>query len=362
MPTDYSTLKGVLPDTYLRNLIAEGGIDRAFASKVESSSLDASISTEIYMVPALPMPRADESIRDLIKTVSGARHDIDVPLQRGLTYVIRLNDRLTLPKIVYAYGNPKSTTGRSGMHVRLLADGVPAYDTITPGYKGDIWLEVKPFAFMTLLYDGLSLNQIRFFTEDTRIKTKEGMLEMERTEGPILFKPDGSPIPLGGAADYDGSVLMGIDLESEIVGYEALATHCVLDMRSTELDRNAFWRPIPRPKDGRLYLEKDHFYILSTIERARVPVNYACEMRAMDDRVGNFRSHFAGYIDPGWGSKNGTTLTLEVQPFAPMYLRAGQPVARTVYEKMAEPPKVPYSAKESVYDGQVGSRLGKQFK
>ncbi len=360
--TDYSTLKGVLPDTYIRELIREGCIDRACASMVGSSSLDTTVSTEIYMVSALPMPRQGESIRNLLKSIPRSRHNIANPLQRGLTYVVRLNERFKLPKNVYAYGNPKSTTGRSGMHVRLLADGVPAYDTIPPGYEGDVWLEVKPFAFMTLLYDGLPLNQIRFFSSDTRIRDKEALLAMEKSAGSILFKPDGSPIPLSDVADYDGSVSLAIDLASDIVGYEAIATHAVLDMAAKGLDRTVFWRAIPLPTDGRLFLERDHFYILSSIEGVRVPITHACEMRAMDDRVGNFRSHFAGYIDDGWGGSNGSTLTLEVQPFAPMYLRVDQPVARIVYEAMAAPAEKPYTEKSSNYVDQVGPKLGKQFK
>lgn len=361
MHPTYEGLQGVLPDTNIRNLIGLGHIDRASASKVGSSSLDASVSTEIYMVKALPIPRKGESIRQLIKSVSGSKHDISDPLQHGLTYIIRLNEKLNLPEGVYAYGNPKSTTGRSGMHVRLLADGVPAYDTIPPGYKGDIWLEVKPFAFATLLYDGLSLNQIRFFASDTRIRTKEGMVAMEEETGPILFKPDGSLIPLASVVDHDGSVPLVIDLESDIVGYEAIATHHVLDMSATDLDWRPFWRPIPKPVDGRLFLETGRFYILSNREPVRVPTGYACEMRAIDDRVGNFRSHFAGYIDDGWGGEKGSTLTLEVQSFAPMYLCTDQLVARIVYEKMAMPAAKPYTMKTSSYVGQTGAKLGKQF-
>jgi dCTP deaminase len=220
---------------------------------------------------------------------------------------------------------------------------------------------VKPFAFDTLLYDGLPLNQIRFFASDTRIRSKKGVLTMEESQGAILFKPDGTPIPLGGVADHDGSVPLAIDLESEIVGYEAIATHRVLDMSATGLNWRDFWRAIPKPKDGRLYIEKDHFYILSNIEPARVPVTHSCEMRPTDDRIGNFRSHFAGYIDDGWGGKDGATLTLEVQPFASMYLRPGQIVARLVYEAMAEPAEKPYTLKTSSYVGQIGPKLGKQF-
>lgn len=316
----------------------------------------------MYAVPALPVPRKGESIRELIKSVSASNHDINDPLFRGQTYIVRLNEKLNLPKSVRAYGNPKSTTGRSGMHVRLLADGVDAYDTIPAGYKGDLWLEVKPLAFHILLHEGLSLNQIRFFGADTRIQTKEGILAMEEHAGSILFSPDGSSIPLADAADHDGSVPLKIDLESDIVGYEALATHKVLDMSARDLDWKEFWRSIPKPKDGVLYLEKDRFYILSSIEKVRVPITHACEMRPTDDRIGNFRSHFAGYIDDGWGGDGGDTLTLEVQAFAPMCLRTGQTVARLVYEIMVAPAEKPYTKKTSNYVNQNGAKLGKQFK
>lgn len=354
-------MKGVLPDTHIRDLIRLGHIDRTSASNVGSSSLDASISTEMYSVPVLPLPRTGELIRQLIKDVSGSRHHISDPLHTGQTYIVRLNEKNNLPKEIRAYGNPKSTTGRTGIHVQLLADGVPAYDTIPAGYKGDLWLEVKPLAFPVLLHEGLSLNQIRFFGSDTRIQTKKDMLVMEDKSGPILFGPDGSPIPLEKVADHDGSVPLVIDLQSEIVGYEAIATHHVLDMSATNLDPKDFWRPIPKPADGKLFLAKDRFYILSSIERVRVPITHACEMRPIDPRVGNFRSHFAGYIDDGWGGVDGSTLTLEVQPFYPMCFRTDQVAARLVYEVMAALAEKPYTKKTSNYVGQTGAKLGKQF-
>ncbi len=357
MKTRYSGLKGVLPDSRIRDLIADGAIMHADANNVGSSSLDSSLAGEAFLVSGSARPVEGQTVRDLIKKLRPSVFSIHDTLKPGQVYIMRLNEKISLPSSVYGYANPKSTTGRDDVHVRLLADGVGAYDSIPRGYKGELWLEVKPMSFFCRAQCGLPLNQLRFFTADTRIKSPKELVNMQETEGHIVFRRDGTPITLDEKSSPDGSVMLTIYMEPDSIGYEAKGTHEVLDLSAKGgLDPKKFFIP-KETTDGLLYLQKDRFYILSTDERVRVPVNYACEMRPIDDRFGEIRVHYAGYIDDGFEGP----ITLEVRTQEDTYLQPGQPIARIVYEKMALPADKPYTVKESGYSNQPGPKLSKHF-
>ncbi|MCD5381381.1 MAG: 2'-deoxycytidine 5'-triphosphate deaminase, partial [Candidatus Pacebacteria bacterium] len=119
-------------------------------------------------------------------------------------------------------------------------------------------------------------------------------------------------------------------------------------------------------EDGALRLERDKFYILSAAERVRIPADLASEMVPMDERSGDFRSHYAGFLDPGWGcgaegEGEGRPFTLEVRPFEDLVVRSGQPIAKIRFEKMIETPDFHYDTKQSNYLVQSGPKLSKHF-
>jgi len=361
---------GALPDYMIRLISAEGWIDRLSSGKVGSSSLDLSLHGEMYQVEALPFPTSQQKIQDLLVSVPNSAHRIEDPLMRDRLYIARLTESLNFPSMIYGYCNPKSTSGRDDLHVRLLADGVPQYDTVPGNFNGDLWVSIRAQSFTTLVQPNLSLNQLRIFSGDSRIKTREEIMAIHK-ESPLILDLQGELIE----DDFkffdprDGSIYLPIDMESDIVGYEAIQSGEILDMSAdNSIDPSNFFRSIPRPKDGVLFLKKGNFYILSCGLNTRVPVNLSCEMRPVDDRLGEFRAHYAGYIDDGWGiyknekSPRGDTLTLEVRPYEDMYIRKGQLIARVVYEKMFDLAEKPYTQKKSNYTEQCGPRLAKQFK
>lgn len=360
--TSFQGFEGVLPDHLIRALLSSGAVGHASAANVGSSSLDTSVGGECYRTAAGALPKSGQSVRNLIASLPGvSRHSVGNPLHAGGTYLIRLNECLALPPDVYGYANPKSSTGRSDILVRLLADGVSAYDTIPKGYKGDLWLEVRPLSFSCQMPDRHQFNQIRFFTANTLIKTPDDLLRMNQSYGPLLFSPEGEPVTLNENLGDDGSLLLSVFM-GEGVGYESRATSAVLDLSSSGgIEPTQFFVPV-ETTDGFLFLKKDHFYILSSCERVRVPQQYACEMRAMDSRLGEVRVHYAGYIDCGWGGDTGDQLTLEVRPQEDILLQPGQPIARIVFEQMAAPAEKPYTTKRSSYVGQTGPSLAKYFK
>lgn len=361
--------KGALPYQTILKMIQAGFISGAQEKNVRPASLDVSLSKEIYKVEGIFQPRYGESIRDVLKSVKKEKFSLDRPLLRDQMYIARLNESLDLPKSVYAFCNPKSTSGRVDVHVRLMADGVPRYDMVAPaGYKGELWIAIMPKSFPVRLFEGISLNQLRFFNSDTRLNELEIELAM-RQYNLIWSTHKNRPLSYDELKirDGDGSIILTIDLEGNTLGYEGLESKVPLDLsKIAHFDSKKFFKPV-RLKNGYLYLEKGKFYILSTNEAVRVPPGLACEMVSMDDRSGEFRSHYAGFIDPGWGwgqkgEGRGRQLTLEVRPFEDLIIRHGQPIGKIRFEKITETPEMVYDSTSSNYIKQSGPKLAKHFK
>jgi dCTP deaminase len=152
-----------------------------------------------------------------------------------------------------------------------------------------------------------------------------------------------------------------------IIGYRALKFADVLDVDKRGYNKRDFWEPIPAPKDGRLILHPNEFYILASKERIQVPPDCAAEMIPIDPMRGEFRAHYAGFFDPGFGfaeeGGGGSKAVLEVRTLeVPFILEDGQTIARLVYEELAERPHKLYGQSiASHYQGQ-GLKLSKHFK
>ena len=338
-----ATHGGALPSQTLRELIRTGFIINAKSENISPASLDLSLSEEVYTISGLVLPRQKEAIRDLFEIMDAKKTSFDEPLQCGKMYLARLNETLALPKHVYGYCNPKSSTGRLDMHVRVLADGVSRYDSITPrGYVGELWVAIFPKSFGVLLRPQVALTQLRLFTQDTRFS--EFDLEIAMKDGLVRHPIENRLLTYDELVtnDQDGTVVLTALIEEGGSGY-----HCIAKKA--------------------LHLVRDHFYILSGAERVRIPPSLASEMVPMDERNGDFRSHYAGFLDPGWGwgergGGEGRPFTLEVRPFEDLVVRKGQPIAKICFERMAEIPDIHYDNKESNYLVQFGPKLGKQFK
>lgn len=360
--------KGSLPSQLIREMISAGFIKGAMESSVKPSSLDLTISDEIYKVEGIFQPRPSETVRQVLEKIKKEKYSLEQPLLRNQMYLIRLNETLTLPKEVYAYCNPKSSSGRVDIHVRLVADGISRYDTVDKGWSGELWVSVMPKTFPVKMTAGQSFNQIRFFNEDTRLSNTE--LEIFMKESKLLWRlHESEPYTFDDLKihDNDGAIIQQLDLEGPVVGYVGIKSEKVVDLgKINEYDPAEFFKPLKKEGDF-LYLKKDEFYILSTREAVRVPPGLACEMVPMDERSGEFRSHYAGFIDPGWGwgkdgEGKGRPLTLEVRPFEDIIVRNKQPIAKIKFERMTDVPDIVYDGIQSNYSVQSGPKLGKNFK
>lgn len=358
---------GALPSQSLRSMMRAGMICGAAERNISPASLDLSLSGEMYRVRGILQTHKTESVIDLVNAVSLERHDLSRPLLKGATYIVRLNEELRLPDSVYGYCNPKSSTGRLDMHVRVLADGTPRYDTVLEGYKGPLWLAISPKSFSVKVVEGETLTQLRLFTGDTRLSELE--LKMAVEEYRLVWRGKEN-IPMLyeelAAREDDGSLVLTLGLMNECLGWVAKDTDEVVEIGNIHhYDPTVFFAPLTS-KDNWTVLEKDHFYILSTAERIRIPPGMASEMVPMDERSGDFRSHYAGFLDPGWGWGHmgegfGRPFTLEVRPFEDIVARHNQSIARIKFEYVTEEPDITYDTKQSNYTSQSGPRLGKQF-
>jgi dCTP deaminase len=336
--------------------------------QIQPSSLDLTLSEEAYSVPGSLLPLAGEQVRDLVKQYM--RHDLSLreprTLVRGEVYVVRLRERLSLPDGVAAYANNKSSTGRIDLQTRVLTDENPRYDKIPPGYHGDLWLEIIPKSFDVKVKAGDSLNQAIFYAGREVLDAPQ--LEALYREQPLLYEPNGTAITVRKGVSGD-SLLMTLDLDQPIVGYVAKKSFRAIDLAKFEHDPAECFEPIPRPKDRALFLSQGAFYIFSTFEYVVVPPQMAVEMLPYDTSAGEFRAHYAGFFDPGFGygvdgKMKGTPAVLEVRPYEDdLIVRHRQPVCKMAYERLHAVPDKLYGAQlKSHYAEQRGPRLSKFFK
>lgn len=367
---NYSILngKGTLPSQTIIELIRAGFIQNAKEENVRPASLDLSISNEIYIVDGIFQPAKGEAIRKVLAKINHKKYSISKPLQHDQIYLIRLNETFELPHSVYGYLNPRSTSGRLDLHVRLIADGVARYDSVTPGFEGELWVFVIPKTFPIKLYEGVSVNQIRLFNMDTRLNPFE--VEVAVKNYKLLWDQDkGTPYKYEDitVSDKDGSIVMTLDLDGDNPGYESIVSNNEVDLSKIDhYDHKKFFKKIEK-KDGLVYLKKGAFYLFATVEAVRVPPELACEMIPMDARSAEFRSHYAGFIDPGWGwgiraEGKGRPLTLEIRPLEDLVLHQGQPIAKVRFERMTGMPPQSYDTISSNYIVQSGPMLAKHFK
>jgi dCTP deaminase len=328
---------GILPCQSIEELIAQGAIvsESAFdGDQVQPASLDLRLGTRCWRVRASFLPGRGRTVAERIEQV--AMHELDLGrgavLEKGCVYIAELQERLDLPAGVSARANPKSSTGRVDVFVRLLSDA-GAFDDVADGYRGPAYIEIAPQTFSVLVRRGTRLNQLRL---------KRGQPRRLRTES------------------------VGVDLRDGIAGFRARRHAPVVDLDHVDgHDPILFWEPLV-PRNGQLLLDPGEFYILASKEAVEIPVGEAAEMTPIDPSVGEFRVHYAGFFDPGFGTEEargqGSRGVLEVRSHeTPFILEDGQTVARLVYEPLTERPVRLYGDRGSHYQRQ-GLKLSKHFR
>lgn len=359
--------EGILPDFEIVRLFEQGGLaaTRALdADQVQPASLDLRLGDRAYRVRASFLPGAAHSVADKLERLK--LHEIDLAdgavLETGCVYIVPLMESLALPPQVAASANPKSSTGRLDIFTRVMTDRGQEFDKIPPGYCGPLYIEVSPRTFPIVVRAGSRLSQIRFRTGNA-VLGEFALQALHDTE--ILVASDAPNVSGAGIA-------LSIDLEGDdrgLVGYRGKHHTGIVDVdRRAVHDVLDFWEPIHRRGDlGELVLDPDEFYILVSREAVHVPPLYAAEMTPFDPLVGEFRVHYAGFFDPGFGHSaaggTGSRAVLEVRSHeVPFILEHGQVVGRLVYEHMLARPSALYGTDlGSNYQAQ-GLKLSKHFR
>lgn len=359
---------GIWPAQRLEQAIARGEIriaGRPDEDQVQPASLDLRLGEEGWRIPASFLPGRGATVADRLARLGAERLDLgrDTVLRRGEVYLVRLLESLDLGRRIAGLANPKSSTGRLDVFCRVITDFGTEFDAIPAGYRGPLWLEIAPRSFHILVRRGSRLAQIRIRQGSPR--GSHALIDRLNREIGLIRGAEGP------ADVKQGAIALSVDLAGRdsdgLVGYRAKATPTPVDIdRRDYYEIAEFWQEVARPADG-LVLEPDTFHILSTAETVAVPDSMAADMIAYDTLVGEFRVHYAGFFDPGFGYSGGhaegTRIVLEMRSHeVPFILEHGQIVGRVLVERLTEPTDRPYGSRiGSNYVGQ-GLTLGKQFR
>jgi len=355
---------GVLSDRQIDGLRAQGAITANTPlsdGQIQPASLDLRLGNKAYRVRASFLAGKGQTVSDRLAQFT--MHQIDLTdgavLEKGCVYVVPLMEALNLPKGMTAAASAKSSIGRLDLLTRIITDDGVEFDRVPDGYTGPLYVEICPRSFSVLVRPGLMLNQIIF---------RFGKTIMDDAELSDLHAD--TPIVDGDAVISDG-LGFSVDLKpasgDDLVGYRAKPHTGVIDLgQINHYDPADFWEEL-RTSDGRIILDPGAFYILVSREAIAIPPNCAAEMAPYLAMVGEFRVHYAGFFDPGFGWDGaggaGSRGVLEVRCHeAPFVLEHGQIVGRLVYEHMSEHPQALYGQDiKSNYQGQ-GLKLSKHFR
>ena len=339
---------GILPQQAISTLISRGAVtaargiggDDGHPAQIQPASLDLRLGHVAYRLRASFLPGAGRRVSDDFDAV--VMHKVDLTdgavLETGCVYLVPLQEALALPADLSAAANPKSSTGRLDVFTRVITDGGKAFDAVPAGYSGPLYVEIAPRTFSILVRPGDRLVQLRF------------------RRGPLkILKTQTVSIDLAGLNDSSGIVGYRAKRHSGLVDVAHVGGHAARD----------FWEPI-EGRGGSFILDPEEFYILASKESVIIPEDMAAEMAPIAPEIGEFRAHYAGFFDPGFGVASvggaGSRAVLEVRGRdVPFILRDGQPVAKLVFEAMSDQPDALYGQNGSHYQAQ-GLRLSKHFK
>lgn len=365
---------GIFPDRLIAMLAEEKAIVPArplAPDQIQPASLDLRLGGLAYRVRAsfLPGPGITVARRIAELTLHAIALEHGAVLETGCVYIVPLLESLALPADIAAAANPKSSTGRLDVFTRVIADETRGFDRIAAGYRGPLYAEISPKTFPVLVREGSRLSQLRLRRGDGRLGA-QALRALHARERLVD----------AAAAVMDEGVAVSVDLSGQgaggrgaggrgaVVGFRAKRHTGVVDVdRRDAYEIDEFWEPVTARADRSLILDPDEFYILASKEAVQVPPDHAAEMVPFDPLVGEFRVHYAGFFDPGFGyagaGGQGARAVLEVRSReVPFILEHGQTVGRLMFERMLAPPQRLYgSGIGSNYQAQ-GLKLSKHFR
>lgn len=373
-----SRLEGMLPSQEIRDLIAKGHV-RAFPEiteqQIQPASLDLRLGDVGWRVQASFFPHSSSVERGLADAgLIMSRVDLTrtTVLEKGCVYVVPLLEQVGLPDWVAGRANPKSSTGRLDIFIRLITDYADEFERVNRGYKGRLYAEIAPRTFSVIARAGMALNQLRFVTGNPKPSDRAtAALEKEvwEREEALVYGEEGTPEKARIAKQH---VTLSVNLRgsdaSEIIAYKAKKNAPVIDLANiNHYDPQDFWEIRHDPGKKGLILEAGDFYILASREKVSVPPDWAAEMLSLNQDLGEFRIHYAGFFDPGFGygagDIRGTRAVLEVRAHeVPFLIEHNQAVGRLSYIRLRSRPDKVYGVDIGSSYQRQGLALSKHFK
>ncbi len=366
---DYGT--GVLPYQDLVSLAKAGVIfadEEIEDNQIQPASIDLRLGRKAWRLQASFLPGPDRAVAEKVKDF--CLHEIDLSngalLERGCVYIVPLLEALDLPQDLCGVANPKSSVGRLDIFTRLITDGAADFDVVRRGYCGNLYAEIFPRTFSVIVTAGARLNQLRITCGDSEVENAEleKLLGEQAVLDRSLSETELGTISRGVPISVD---LVGIN-GADFVGYKARPHAPLIDINLVNhYNPMQFWEPIYSSAKRALILNPEDFYILASRESVSVPPNYAAEMVPYDALAGEFRAHYAGFFDPGFGyaatGAAGTRAVLEVRSHGvPFTIEHGQLVGRLKYETLSEIPERLYGVDSGSSYQKQGLKLSKHFK
>jgi dCTP deaminase len=357
---------GILPSHVLERLVADGreviAAEPLVPGQIQPASIDLRLGPKAWRVRASFLPGPNATVAERLPSVF--MHEIDLSqgavLETGSVYIVPLLESAAFSEGICGAANPKSSTGRIDVFVRLITDHAAAFDRIAPGYQGPLFAEISPRTFPVLVRKGSRLNQLRLRLGAPT--ASDAALKELHLRSPLTDV----------AAIIDGGLALSIDLKgttqgSNRIGWRAKRHTGLIDVdKPGLLDPWQFWDPIIADPEGRLVLDPDEFYILASRERVAIPLDHAAEMEPFNPLVGEFRVHYAGFFDPGFGLEDGkpcARAVLEVRSReVPFILEHGQVIGRLVFERLTDPPPHAYGQGIGSNYQRQGLKLSKHFR
>jgi len=362
---------GILPSQEIKRMVRLGQISAEQEvpdAQIQPASIDLRLGSKGYRVRASFLRGRSATFLTRVQQLLEAEIDLSQSalLEPGIVYILPLIEHLSLPSDIQGVANPKSTTGRLDIFTRLITEHGDLFDRVPPGYKGRLFVEVSSRTFPIRVRSGMRLNQLRFIRGNATEPIVNGELQELAAQEPLVYDNNGNPT----MTDIADGVRITVDLEGDVVAYKAKTDAPVIELdKLRHYDPEDYWETI-KPRHGNVILAKGGFYLLASKRRVSVPLNCAAEMIAHNPTMGEFRVHYAGFFDPGFGygvrrgDIQGTKAVLEVRAYeVPIVLEDDHVVGRLHYYRMADLPDKVYGASElgSSYQRQ-GLALSKQFK
>ncbi|AKM84954.1 MAG: putative 2-deoxycytidine 5-triphosphate deaminase, dCTP deaminase [candidate division Kazan bacterium GW2011_GWA1_50_15] len=338
----------VLVDWQMEEMVREGRITGGIRRKddIQPCSFDLRVGNKMWETAGILDLGDGFKTKDFMNYAYNAYDEKALMhgyiLTRG-AYFVQLDINLKLGADEWGFVNPKSSSGRIDLHCIALAEGSTSFNTIPHGYHGRVSSLVIPQSIIVALYKSVALVQLRIFRGERAFLSNCELRRLHASHS-LIDNSDIQPVI------EDDHFLIRANLRDNPSNLVVTGTRRPLKLKAKRsVDPRIYFRVKELDSQGALWLEPGEFALIGSIEKIRIPHHVCAEMVPFSDRQGEFRSHYAGFFDRGFGyGRNGeapgNTVVCEVrnQASVPIRIAHGQLIARFRFEYLQYEPDLVY--------------------